>query len=80
MKPRLSGTHPRVLGESYPMNTNMIGLRWFSEIFASLVLLTKVAFAVQEELTLPLLSLLSYKHKDVIFFWKPSKPCHIGIH
>ena len=23
------GTHLRVLGESYPMNTNMSGLRWF---------------------------------------------------
>ena len=24
------GTHLRVLSESYPMNTNMIGFRWFS--------------------------------------------------
>ena len=30
------GTHLRVLSESYPMNTNMIGFRWFSKIFASL--------------------------------------------
>ena len=30
------GTHPRVLCESYPMNTNMTGFRWFSKIFASM--------------------------------------------
>ena len=29
------GTHLRVLSESYPMNTNMTGLQWFSKIFAS---------------------------------------------
>ena len=27
------GTHLRVLSESYPMNTNMTGFRWFSKIF-----------------------------------------------
>ena len=26
----------KVLSESYPMNTNMTGFRWFSEIFVSL--------------------------------------------
>ena len=26
----------RVLSESIPMNTNMTGLRWFSNLFASL--------------------------------------------
>ena len=30
------GTHLRVRSESYPMNTNMIGFRWLSKIFASL--------------------------------------------
>ena len=30
------GTHLRLLGESYPMNTNMTGFRWLSKIFASL--------------------------------------------
>ena len=25
------GTHLRVLGERYPMNTNMTGLGWFSK-------------------------------------------------
>ena len=30
------GTHLIVLGKSYPMNTNMIGFRWFSKIFGSL--------------------------------------------
>ena len=29
------GTHLRVLSRSYLMNTNMIGFRWFSKIFAS---------------------------------------------
>ena len=36
------GTHLRVLSESYPMNTNMIGFRWFSRIFASLCFGRKV--------------------------------------
>ena len=39
------GTHLRELGESYPMNTNVTGFRWFSKIFA---LLTKVASALEE--------------------------------
>ena len=33
LKPWHMGTHLRVLNESYPMNTNMIGLRWFSFFF-----------------------------------------------
>ena len=36
LKPWHMGTHPRVLSESYPMNTNMTGFRWFSNIFKSL--------------------------------------------
>ena len=28
------GTHPRVLSESYPMNTNMTEFRWFSSSYA----------------------------------------------
>ena len=36
MKPWHTGIHLKVLIESYPMNTNMTGLRWFSNIFASL--------------------------------------------
>ena len=35
-KPWHMGTHLRVLSESYPMNTNMTGFKWFSKIFASL--------------------------------------------
>ena len=27
------GTHPRILSESFLMNTNMTGFRWFSKIF-----------------------------------------------
>ena len=32
------GTHMRVLSESFPINTNMTGFRWFSKFFASLYL------------------------------------------
>ena len=35
-KPWHVGTHLRVLSESYPMNTNLTGFRWFSRIFVSL--------------------------------------------
>ena len=41
------GTHLRVLGESYPMNTNMIGLRSFLKIFESLRFWAKVALALK---------------------------------
>ena len=30
------GTHMRILGESFPMSTNMTEFRWFSKIFATL--------------------------------------------
>ena len=36
LKPWHMGTHLRALNKNYPMNTNMIGPRWFSKIFASL--------------------------------------------
>ena len=36
LKPWQMGIHLRVVSESYPMNTNMTGFRWFSKIFASL--------------------------------------------
>ena len=38
LKPWYMGTHLRVLGNSYPMNTNLTGFRWFLENFASLCL------------------------------------------
>ena len=41
------GTHLRVLSESYPMNTNMTGFRWFSKLFASLCFVMKVVFALE---------------------------------
>ena len=44
-KPWHMGTHLRVLGESYPMNTNMTWFRWFSKNF---VLWMKVALALEE--------------------------------
>ena len=31
-------------------------------------------------LTLPMLRLLSSKEQRCKYFWKPSKPCHVGIH
>ena len=36
LKPWRIGTHLRALSESYPMNTNMSGFRWFSKIAVSL--------------------------------------------
>ena len=41
------GTHQKVLGESYPMNTNMTGFRRFSKIFCFFVLSSKVASALE---------------------------------
>ena len=40
------GTQLRVLIESYPMNTNITGFRWFSKI-CLLVILAKVASALE---------------------------------
>ena len=48
------GAHLRILTESYPMNTNMIGFRWFYKYLCVLVLWTKVASAL---ITLLLLTL-----------------------
>ena len=36
LKPWHMVTHLRVFGESFPVNTNMTGFRWFSKIFVSL--------------------------------------------
>ena len=41
------GTHLRVLSESYPMNTNMTGFRWFTKKLRSCVLWSNVASALQ---------------------------------
>ena len=38
LKPWQIGTHLRVLGESYPMNTNMTGFKWFSKSLCHCVL------------------------------------------
>ena len=40
-KPWQMGTHMKVLGESFPINANMAGFRWFSKIFASLCFVWK---------------------------------------
>ena len=41
------GTHLRILGESFPMNTNMTGFKWFSKILAFFVFWTKVVPALE---------------------------------
>ena len=38
LQPWQMGTHLGVLSKSYPMNINMTGFRWLSQIFVSLVL------------------------------------------
>ena len=46
------GTHIRVLRESFQMNTNMTGFRWFTKIFASFtVLWMKVGLSALEGLS-----------------------------
>ena len=40
------GTHPRVLNESFPMNTNKIGFRWLSKIFASICTLDESSLSL----------------------------------
>ena len=42
----------------------------------------KVANLIQSQLTLPMLAeaILSSKAQGCKHFWKPSKPCHVGIH
>ena len=47
LKPWHMGTHLRVLCESYPMNANMTGFRWFSKNLCILVLWTEVALALE---------------------------------
>ena len=46
-KPTHRGTHITVLSESFPMNTNMTDFRCFSKIFASVMLWTKIASALE---------------------------------
>ena len=47
LKPWQMGTQLRVLSESFPMNTNMTGFRWFSKNLCILVLWAKVASALE---------------------------------
>ena len=47
------GTHMKVLGESFPMNTNVTGFQWFFENICVLVIWMKEASAL-EGLTSPL--------------------------
>ena len=45
------GTHLKVLGESYAINTNMTGFRWFSKNLWVLLLWTKIASALEGWIT-----------------------------
>ena len=47
LKPWQIGTHLTVLSESFPMNTNMTGLRWLSSFCAFFVLWIKVVSALE---------------------------------
>ena len=47
LEPWHIGTHLRVLNESYQINTNMTGFRWFSKIFCDLVFWSKAAPALE---------------------------------
>ena len=82
LNPWHMGTHLKVLSESYPMNTSMTGLRWFSEVFRNLCILalwTKVASTL-EGLTLMLLvaNLANTKWWKKLRKWL--KPWQMGTH
>ena len=46
LKPWQMGIHLRVLGESFQMNTNMIGLRWFSWFFVHWTKVSSAAYGL----------------------------------
>ena len=52
------GTHLRVLSESYPMDTNMTGFRWFPNILRSCALDDSIVSALEglKEKYTPLIS------------------------
>ena len=55
------GSHLRVLSESYPMDTNMTGFRWFSKILLSCALddsIVSVLEGLRFEMCLKLTELL----------------------
>ena len=70
LKPCNMGTHLRVLIKSCPMNSNMTGFRWFSEIFAFL------CFGLKE----PQLGYFRPMAQGCKDLWKSSKLSHVGIH
>ena len=47
LKPWHMATHLRLLSESFPINTNLVGFRWFSRNLFVLVLWAKVASALK---------------------------------
>ena len=78
-KPLQMGTHLIVLSESYSMDTNMAGLKWFSKKLCVTVIWMKVASA-SKGLTLLMLRLRSSKSQGHRDFWKPCKLCCGAIH
>ena len=43
------GTHLRVLGESYPMNTNTTGFKWFSKYFFGICALDEGSLSIERD-------------------------------
>ena len=57
------GSHLTVLSESFSMNTNMTGLRWFSKQICVLVVWKKVAFSIGRVKTQP--DMCFFQHQPV---------------
>ena len=63
-------THLRVLSESFQMNTNMTGFRWFSKIFESLWMKLALSIGRVKILRYPLVF-----QKSLDGFRKSLRPC-----
>ena len=80
LKPWQMGTHMLVLNESLISNAYQHDrVYMIFKIFRALVPQTKVVSGLRG-LTLPMLRLHSSKAQGHKYLWKPSKPCHVGIH
>ena len=81
LKPWHFRTHLIALTKSFPITTNMTQLFPKEPLckFEKIVL-SKQNTPPMSYITLPMLRLLSSKAQARNDFWKPSKPCHVGIH
>ena len=70
------GTHLRVLSESFPMNTNMTGFRWFSKNLCTCVLWTKEA-STWEGLMFIFISFISV-HQDISMIQERGTSCQLS--